>query len=154
MLEADASGFWSYVHRDDNDNRLTRLAHDIREEYSALTGVDFELFMDRESLQWGDIWRGRLDNALLATSFFIPIVTPRYFKSTECRNELLTFAREAESVGLTRLLLPIYYISVPEMDDVGIAAADPAIALIARTQYEDWRSLRRVAPDSEAYSKV
>jgi hypothetical protein len=93
MSAEGAAGFWSYVHRDDEaaGRRITRLATLLREAYGLATGADLELFVDRESLAWGDAWRERIDVAIAGTTFFIPILTPRYFESSECRHELLKF---------------------------------------------------------------
>jgi hypothetical protein len=148
-----AVGFWSYVHADDDaeGGRILRLAERLRNEYSVLTGNDLQIFVDREDLTWGDEWRRRIAEALSGTTFFIPIVTPRYLGSEECRRELLTFAGHAESFGVTELLLPILYAEVPELTE---DSDDEAAALIARTQYVNWSDLRLVDETSEAYRKA
>ncbi len=112
-LEAVA-GFWSYAHDDDilDGGAILELAHAIEEEYNLLSGEPLELFVDRSSIAWGDKWRERIDSALSQTTFFIPIITPRYFTRTECRRELLEFAGKAKSLGVDELLLPILYVEV------------------------------------------
>jgi TIR domain len=148
-----AVGFWSYVHVDDDaeGGRILRLAERLCNEYSVLTGDDLHIFVDREDLSWGDEWRRRIADALSGTTFFIPIVTPRYLRSDECRRELLTFAGHAESFGVTELLLPILYAEVPELAE---DSDDEAAALIARTQYVNWSELRLVDETSEAYRQA
>lgn len=147
------SGFWSYVHRDNEQagERIHRLADRIRDEFSLLSGADLELFLDRDSLVWGDQWRGRVEAAIQETTFFIPIVTPRYFTSEECRKELMKFAAHARSVGATELLLPILYVDVPDLVE---DSPDDAMALIASTQYVDWRELRLTDEASETYARA
>jgi hypothetical protein len=147
------SGFWSYAHQDEDQarGRISRLAQRIRDEFSLITGDDLELFLDRESLAWGDAWRLRIDTALQDTTFFIPVITPRYFKREECRKELMKFATHARSLGAQELLLPILYVSVP---DLNADNPDEAVALIAATQYADWRELRLVDEESEAYARA
>ncbi len=147
------SGFWSYVHKDNEQaaGRILRLADRLRDEFSLLTGQDLALFVDRESLAWGDEWRARIDAALQETTFFIPIVTPRYFTSGECRKELLKFITYARSFGATELLLPILYVSVPALTE---SSPDEAKVLIASTQYADWRDLRLADEDSEEYARA
>jgi hypothetical protein len=55
------------------------------------TASTLEVFLDRDSIRWGEEWRERIDSAVAGTTFFIPIVTPRYFLRKECRRELLSF---------------------------------------------------------------
>jgi TIR domain len=156
MLESQAMppdavvGFWSYAH---DDNRLDggailELARLIAEEYDLLSGEPLELFIDESSVTWGDKWRERIDSALSQTTFFIPIITPRYFTRPECRRELLEFAGKAKSLGVDELLLPILYV---EVEDFSTESLDEAVALVANTQYEDWRNTRLLEPSSREY---
>jgi hypothetical protein len=145
------AGFWSYAHEDDEQDsgRIRSLADAVKREYSLLTGEELQLFIDRD-LQWGEEWRSRIDEALTGTTFFIPIITPRYFQRPECRRELLTFAGHAKSLGRQELLLSIYYVSVSGFDDER-SSDDEAVELVASMQWDDWRTLRLEAEDSAAY---
>lgn len=141
VTAADYEAFWSYAH-EDNDRqhgRVLSLAQAIGDEFAVTTGNDLKIFVDRENLAWGELWRDRIDRALGQVPFFIAIVTPKYVKSPECRRELLAFNREAKSRDIGRLLLPILFINVKELDE---KSDDEVLALIARTQYVDWRDLR------------
>lgn len=148
-----AAGFWSYVHQDNDqdDGRILRLSERIRAEYSLLTGDELHLFIDREGIAWGNEWRQRIDGALDLTTFFIPIVTPRYFTRDECRRELLRFATQARALGVEDLLLPIYYVHVMGLRE---GSDDEAMALVARTQYADWRDLRLLDESSAEYRQA
>lgn len=147
-----AAGFWSYTHTDDADEggRIRRLADHVSKEYRLITGEEISLFVDRSSLEWGYDWQERIDEALLKTTFFIPIVTPQLFNSEQCRREMLTFTGHARRLGLEQLLLPILY-SGPAPREEG--ATDESMALIARTQWEDWRELRLEDEGSAAHRK-
>lgn len=149
----EPAGFWSYVHDDDagEGGRITRLAERIREEYSLITGGDIEIFVDRAAIAWGDQWRGRINAALSGTTFFIPVVTPRYFRSKECRREVLIFAGHAQSLGVSELLLPILYANVQGLSE---DSDDEAVALVASTQYVDWRDLRLEDESSTPYRRA
>lgn len=145
-----AAGFWSYAHEDDKSDSgaIVQLAHLIMEEYSLLSGEPLELFIDCDSIAWGQEWRKRIDTSLAQTTFFIPIVTPRYFKRPECRRELLEFAAKAKSLGVADLLLPLIYI---EMPDLSPENPDEAVVLVANTQYVDWHTNRLLEPTSREY---
>lgn len=153
MADYDIVGFWSYVHDDDevDGGLIVRLAHLLEGEYSMITGRRLRIFVDRRDIAWGDEWRRRIDEALTGT-FFIPIITPRYFQSDECRAELVKFAGNAQSLGVTELLLPLLYV---EVDDLNEDSDDELKALVARTHYGDpWTALRLEDERSGAYRQA
>ena len=149
----EAVGFWSYAHDDDKaeSGAILRLAASIEHEYALLTGSSLVLFVDRNSLKWGEEWRTRIDGALAQTTFFIPIITPRYFTRPECRRELLAFIGQAKSLGLDKLILPVLYVPTPGLVE---DSDDEARSLVARTQYVDWTELRLVAEESTEYRRA
>ena len=150
MSNDAAVGFWSYTHEDDelDGGSILKLSSLIMEEYNLLSGEPLELFVDRNDIAWGGEWRTRIDSSLAEATFFVPIITPRYFTRPECRRELLEFAAKAEILGAKELLLPILYVDVS-----GLSAESPdeAVASIARTQYVDWRKNRLLEPASREY---
>lgn len=137
----EIAGFWSYVHTDDEnaDGAIVRLADRVMNEYALLSGESLRLFVDRD-LEWGDEWKRRIDQALQETTFFIPVITPMYFKSEECRRELIKFKSAAEEFGVQQLLLPIYYVQVPEMEVDN--PADKLMAFVKTVQRVDVRKVR------------
>jgi hypothetical protein len=155
MPLSDAAGFWSYTRQDDelDGGRILRLAHKLRAEFALLTGAELELFVDRDGIEWGDAWRSRIDEALAATTFFIPIITPRYFERPECRRELLAFIGHARSLGLEELLLPILYVGVPSLTS-GEPPTDEVTAAVSATQWVDWRALRLEDEDSSGHRQA
>lgn len=137
--------FWSYVHADNDrqHGRVLALAEALTDEFSVSTGDDLELFTDRGSLKWGDVWRDRIDSALGQAPFFIAIVTPKFVRSEECRRELLAFNGATSDGARNKLLLPILYIPVEGLKE---DSDDEVLALIARTQYFDFTKLRLKSP--------
>jgi hypothetical protein len=122
----------------------------LAEEFDLLSGEPLELFIDRDGVAWGDIWRERINSALAQTTFFIPIITPRYFKRPECRRELQEFAAKAKGLGVEELLLPILY---AEPQNFAEDSPDELVALVAKTQYADWRQNRLLEISSRHYRK-
>jgi len=147
-----AIGFWSYTHEDNtlDEGSIIQLSRLLMEEYNLLSGETLDLFVDRNDLAWGQEWRKRIDTSIAETTFFIPIITPRYFKRPECRRELLEFAAKAELLGADELLMPILYIEVPDLSSEN---PDEAIALVARMQYADWRQNRWLEVQSREYRR-
>ncbi|MEU5755234.1 toll/interleukin-1 receptor domain-containing protein [Streptomyces sp. NPDC047829] len=156
MANAQPAGFWSYTHRDDqlDGGRIVRLSERIASAFEIITGEPLEIFLDKKSIEWGDAWRMRLDSALTGTTFLIPVVTPKFLKSQECRREVIMFAGHAASLGLEELLLPIHYVNVPQLAEATEGPADEVVELIARRQWVDWRELRLEDEDSPVYRQA
>lgn len=59
-------GFWSYVKADDEaeGGRISRLARDLVAQIQMLTGESMDLFLDRDAIEWGEIWRDRIATSL------------------------------------------------------------------------------------------
>jgi hypothetical protein len=153
MSNDSAVGFWSYTHDDNilDGDSILQLSRLIMEEYNLLSGEPLDLFVDRNDLAWGEEWRARIDSSLAEATFFIPIITPRYFTRPECRRELLEFAAKAEMLGAKELLLPILYI---ETHGLSAESPDEAVALVAKTQYVDWHDNRLLEPNSREYRRA
>ncbi|WP_146076688.1 hypothetical protein [Rathayibacter tritici] len=75
------------------------------------------------------------------TTFFIPVLSPSFFESEECRREFLSFYSTAKSLGVTQYLLAIRYAPIEELDPTSV---NQAKAIAAEIQYRDWEALRLV----------
>jgi hypothetical protein len=156
-MSEGAAAFWSYAHADDDGDhyRVRSLAAHLETQFRLATGGDeLDLFIDRTSLQWGDEWKSRIEGAIAGTTFFIAIITPSYFQSQECRDELLAFAREAEKLELQKLLMAVYWRTVPELDDDPKNSPDAAIRLVDRYQYADLREARLEDEQTSIFRKA
>jgi TIR domain len=153
---AEAVGFWSYVREDDEGDhgRILALADDLREQYRIQTAEKLGLFVDRQSVEWGEEWKKRIDTAIAGTTFFLPVITPSYLQSPECRRELLKFVREAERLGLTQLLMSVYWVTVPALESNPEDSDDEAIRFLAKYNWQDLRNERLEERDSSAYRKA
>ena len=151
---AASEGFWSYVHADDEaeGSRISRLARDVSGQFQMLTGEPLELFLDRDAIKWGAEWKDKIDSSLASVAFFIPVLTPRYFMSPECRRELQFFARRATSLGLKELVLPLLYLDVPGLRDE--SHQDDLMALVRAFQWEDWHELRFAETSAGEYRRA
>jgi F-box protein 11 len=144
-------GFWSYVRADDEHDRgyLSTFRIRLSGEVYAQTGEMFDIFQDREDIGWGANWEDRINDCIDAGMFLICIITPRFFKSDGCRNELERFIAREKELGRHDLILPIYYITCPMLEDAGKRGADPLMQLISARNYVDWRDLRFESLDSQ-----
>ncbi|OLR93451.1 toll/interleukin-1 receptor domain-containing protein [Actinokineospora bangkokensis] len=142
--------FWSYSRHDDEaeGGRISRLARDLGAELTMTSGVPTEVWLDLDHLDWGAPWHEEVGEALRAVAYFIPVLTPRFFQRVECRRELNVFTRGGRQDG--RVVLPLLYLDYPSARS---SAPDPAVALVNRYQFRDWRELRFESPESGVYRR-
>ena len=153
MVEVAAQAFFSYAHGDNEreGGRVLRLAELIGNEFETLTGTSISIFTDNAEIKWGHDFRAKLDEALQATTFFIPVLTPTYFLREECRKEMTRFVTSAQALGLEELLLSIRYSDVTDLRE---GSADDLKDIAARMQYESWGDLRLEDETSSEYRKA
>ncbi len=88
------------------------------------------------------MWESEIKNAVAQSVFFIPIITPTVIASTYCKFELEQFLARELVLGRDDLVFPILYVDVPALGDDLLRQNDPALSLIAKRQYADWREFR------------
>lgn len=140
--ERSPAAFYCYAHADDHDESLTRLREALEVAIELHIGAAFTIFQDRRDLAWGDAWRNRIDQTLDHITFLVPVVTPSFFASPECRRELTRFFEREDALGHNDLVLPIYYISAPQMGDGPAHAPDELAERLLARQHTDFRKLR------------
>ena len=88
-----------YAHFGDEyeDDRIADFRRRLSTEVKVQTGQDFPIFYDRDNILVGQQWRERIEVSLDAVTFLIVIMTPLFFQSAECKNELELFLREKGS---------------------------------------------------------
>ncbi|HUV04405.1 MAG TPA: right-handed parallel beta-helix repeat-containing protein [Armatimonadota bacterium] len=143
-MKLSPAAFMSYAHFDDKHERgrLTQFRERLSEEVCFQTGEKFEIFQDRKDIKWGEQGRRRIGESLDASTFFIPIITPNFFKSEECRKELEGFLKREKKLGRSALILPVYYQDTPLLNDQVQRKTDKLAEEIAKRQWADWRELR------------
>ncbi len=114
-----ARGFISYVRKDNEDfaGVVDKLKQQLEGRFHAATGRKLTIFLDREAIDWGADWRSSIRSSVQAATFFIPVVTMRYFESPACREELLAFYQNASQLGVTQLILPIVLTGAGEISN-------------------------------------
>jgi F-box protein 11 len=134
----------SYVRFDDQheNGRLTEFRNRLSGEVRMQTGEDFPIFQDRNDIQWGQNWKERIDDSIDEVTFLIPIITPSFFNSAACRDELERFLTRERKLKRNDLILPVYYVGSPVFDDDTKRAKDKLAQEISKHQYADWRDLR------------
>ncbi|MEA3323915.1 MAG: right-handed parallel beta-helix repeat-containing protein [Euryarchaeota archaeon] len=140
------AAFMSYARSDDDrSRRLTQFREDLSAEVQRQIGEEFSIFQDREDIRWGQNWKKRIEESIDEVTFLIPIITPSFFRSMYCRDELQQFIEHEKKLERNDLILPVYYVSC----DADTWVGDNLAQVIAEHACADWRKLRSKSVDSE-----
>ncbi len=144
--------FMSYASFDDrnNDKYVSKLCSLLSNEVEGQSGDPFPIFQDRTDIKWGENWKNCIEESLDNVAFLIPIISPKYFKSRHCKEELEQFLRREKKLGRTDMILPIYFIKSPLMDNEKARDADTLAQAINNHHFVDWRDHRFVSLDDSA----
>ena len=136
--------FWSYTRFDDKHDEqwLTGLREALVAEVRAVSGKQIEIFQDTDGIAWGDPWKPKLASSSDDAVFLIPIITPSYFASQPCRQELNQFVEREKATGFKDFILPLYYIWTSELEDNFKKATDSLARIVAEHNFEDIKELR------------
>jgi len=134
--------FLSYTRFDDRHGKISEFREWLSEAVEEVSGVPFNIFQDIEGIGLGEKWQSVLDEMLDQARFFIPILTPKFFKSIPCRDELIKFLELEGKTGRQDLVLPIYWITCPVLEEGHLKAKDELAQVIDERQRWDWRELR------------
>lgn len=136
------AAFLSYAHDDDKYEHITKFRERLGDEVQMVVGDEFIIFQDRKDIHWGQNWRQRLEDSIDEVTFLVPIITPRFFNRPYCREELQRFLEREKQLGRNDLVLPVYFIDTPLLNEDELRAKDQLAQAIASRQYADWRNLR------------
>ena len=143
MTKNKPAALMSYVHSDDRYEQLSTLRERLSAEVQMQIGIEFPIFQDTKDIQWGQNWEQRINTALTEEiTFLIPIITPSFFNSQPCRDELERFLAVEKKLERNDLILPIYFVDTRLLNDEKLRATDPLAEVIASRQFADWRNLR------------
>jgi parallel beta-helix repeat protein len=140
----DPAAFMSYARFNDvhDDGQLSVFRERLAAEVRAQTGEEFEIFQDRAGVAWGQNWQQRINETLDVVTLLLVVITPGFFASKACRDELARFLDRERELGRGDLILPVYYISARELDDPHVRESDELATTLASRQFADWRELR------------
>ncbi|WP_207538268.1 TIR domain-containing protein [Sabulicella rubraurantiaca] len=137
-----ARGFLSYAHIDDEffGGAITELRRFLELGVRVVTGEGgFQIFQDRDAIELGQKWEKRLEEGIASANLLIPVLTPSFFRSPYCRDELVMFLKHEASLGRDDLVLPLYFVTVPSLEKPELRDRDPLAKEIASRQRFDWR---------------
>src|SRR3954447_10768372 len=126
MTKNKPAALMSYVHSDDKYKQLTTLRERLSDEVQMQIGIEFPIFQDTKDIHWGQNWEQRIKSALTEEiTFLMPIITPSFFNSQPCREELERFLEVEKKLKRSDLILPIYFVDTPVLNYPELRVTDP-----------------------------
>jgi hypothetical protein len=149
--EPAVRAFCSYVHKDNQSlaDAIQHIIEDVRLFHEAETGRAIQIFFDRTDIGWGQDLRSAIGDSVENATFFIPMVTARYFQSESSRDELLSFYGKCRTLGVTELILPIVLAGRSQIRE---DSDDEVIRIVARVRYMDWTEIWQSGRGSAAWN--
>jgi uncharacterized protein YegL len=134
--------FFSYAQVDDEHTggAASALRADLESALRVVMGRKVTIFQDRESIAWGQAWEERIATTLAGAKALVTLVSPSFFASYHCRDEVEAFLGVERLLGRTDLVLPLLWVNRP-IERLPVETRDMA-RLLATRQQVDWSQLR------------
>jgi CheY-like chemotaxis protein len=155
-MDHTPEAFLSYTRLDDEffGGAITSLRRLLELGVQVVTGdKTFNIFQDIEGVEFGEKWQAKLDGAVSAATLLIPIVTPLFFKSAPCRDEMRKFIAHEKERGRDDLILPVYFVTTPLLEKPNLLKEDALAIEIASRQRHDWRVQADIPPNDPKIRK-
>ena len=99
------------------------------------------------AIPFGANWADEIERAIAQTTFYIPIVTPRFLKSQYCLDEFRSYQRRMIALGRDGLIFPVHYVDVDHIRPGDTIFGDD-LAALRRSQWIDFRPHFYAEPNS------
>jgi len=143
--------FLSYARDDDYDGKISRIKNILDHELKIIIGKKYDIFQDIKDINWGENWEKKICEKLTIIPFLIPFISPSFFNSHNCCNEIQNFLSIEKSRKRDDLILPIYFISIDDLpwgkDKKNI------IDKVLEHNYIDLRNIRKIDEASIDFKK-
>jgi CheY-like chemotaxis protein len=138
----EAKAVLSYTRKDDQffGGYITAFRKSLELGVHVVTGEEeFRLFQDIDGIVIGEQWQKKIADVIDASSFLIPMLSPLFFNSGPCRDEVGLFLKHEHALQRNDLILPVYFIESPKLEKQEETAKDPMAQEILTRQMFDWR---------------
>lgn len=130
--------FLSYAHGDEDVlNFVDHFKNSLEHFCWTNNGRKVEIFLDHESIGWGEEWEQKIGDAVQMATVFISLVSVVYLDRPMCRKEVMLFFEKAKALGVTELFLPAVFLGHDVVRTR--SASDPVAKNIVDRQYKDIR---------------
>jgi CheY-like chemotaxis protein len=134
--------FLSYTRKDDEffGGYITAFRKMLENAVHVVTGdTTFQMFQDIDGVVIGEKWQKKLNDALEQSALFVPMLSPLFFNSKACTQEVQQFLAHEKSLARDDLILPIYFLTSAKLEKEEEKAKDPLAQELATRQMVDWR---------------
>jgi CheY-like chemotaxis protein len=147
MPKSPALAFLSYTRKDDEffGGYITAFRKMLENAVQVVTGdTSFQVFQDIDGIVIGENWEKKLDEAIHGSGFFVPMLSPLFFNSKHCREEVEKFLEHERALKRSDLILPIYFLTTAKLEKEEEKTKDPLATEFAKRQLFDWRQQANV----------
>ena len=133
--------YLSYAYPDNADGFVNRLRDRLAQELQVQTGEPVDVVWNLDRMRPGSQWSKEAETLVERATFLVPVVSPSYFKSDECRKDFEVFV-EREQRTNRPLILPVYFVTTAEFEN-GVAYSQiPWVQTLKRRNILDLRAQR------------
>lgn len=149
----DANVFLSYSHRDDDhlNGAIAKFIKAVAEEYEFQFANRLQVFIDKESINWGEDWRKAIQGGIDRTNFLVAAVTPTYLTRSSCRAELSSFYDRIQNSPSGKVLSLVWQDYAPFRRG---NPDDPVLKIIDRHQHIRVDALQNISEQSPEYRQA
>lgn len=144
---SDVMAVLSYTRKDNEffGGYITSFRMTLESALHVVTGREtFRIFQDVEGIVIGEQWQKKLADVIDAANFLVPMVSPLFFNSRPCREEVELFLAHERELGRDDLILPVYFVSSAKLEKEEEKARDPLALELGKRQMFDWREKANV----------
>lgn len=109
--------YLSYAYPDNTDGFVIQLRDRLAQELQVQTGEPADVVWDSERTRPGATSSKEAAKLVERATFLVPVVSPSYLKSDECRKEFEVFL-EREQRTKRALVFPVYFVTAGEVEGV------------------------------------
>jgi CheY-like chemotaxis protein len=138
----NSTGVLSYTRKDDEffGGYITSFRKSLELGVHVVTGEEsFSLFQDIDGIVIGEQWQKKIAEVIDESTFLIPMLSPLFFNSVPCREEVELFLGHERALRRDDLILPVYFIESPKLEKTEETAKDPIATEIEKRHRYDWR---------------
>jgi len=113
--------FVSYSRRGNTDRRVSEFVERIADDYRGFSGEELHCFFDKNAVDGMADWRQWFLEGLKESRLFLLVLSPEHLKSPYCEWEVVEYLRYESARAVSgEDLAPIYFVTVPCLDEPGI----------------------------------
>ena len=149
--------FLSYTRKDNEffGGYITAFRRALENAVHVVSGEEnFRIFQDVDGIVIGENWKKKLAQVINRSSFLVPMLSPLFFNSQPCRDEVSQFLEHERALHREDLILPVYFFDSPKLEKDEELAKDAMARKLAEREMFDWRKQADVPLDAPAGRKA